>query len=84
MGLCKKGQLVTSRKGRDAGKQYVVIGFYDENHVQVADGYVRKIERPKRKNFKHLIIHQKCLESSTFNDKAIREFIELHGTEEKV
>ena len=79
MGLVEIGQLVTSKMGRDFGKKYVVIGFYDENHVQVADGFVRKMNRPKRKNVKHLVVHEAGLEAEGLDDKGIRGFIERHS-----
>lgn len=82
MGLLKIGQLVTSKMGRDSGNKYVVISFYDDSHVQVADGFVRKLNRLKRKNIKHLVAHQSKLSVATFTDKAIREFIEQHSIEE--
>jgi ribosomal protein L14E/L6E/L27E len=82
MGLLEVGQLVTSKMGRDSGKKYVVIGFYDESHVQVADGFVRKMNRPKRKNTKHLVVHQESLGSRTLDDRTVREFIERHSNEE--
>lgn len=81
MELLKVGQLVTSKRGRDSGKKYVVVGFYAHNSVQVADGFVRSVARPKRKNIKHLTVHGFCLEAEP-NDKAIREFIKEHSTEE--
>ncbi|MEG6616917.1 KOW domain-containing RNA-binding protein [Peptococcaceae bacterium 1198_IL3148] len=48
------GQLVCSTLGRDKGKVYLVIGLTDVNRVLVADGKVRRIENPKKKNIKHL------------------------------
>ena len=55
MGICnfKPGTVVLSKAGRDGGKLMAVLeesgGF-----VTVADGKERPIERPKRKNPKHL------------------------------
>lgn len=82
MVLLEVGRLVTSKMGRDSGKKYVVIGFYDDSHVQVADGFVRTINRPKRKNIKHLVVHQESLGAETLDDRTIREFIERHSNEE--
>ncbi|NLL42042.1 MAG: hypothetical protein GX251_01730 [Firmicutes bacterium] len=78
MGLLKIGQLVTSRMGRDSGKKYVVIESCQDNHVRLADGFVRKVDRPKRKNVKHLIAHGVILEAP-LDDKAIRDFLEQHS-----
>ncbi len=82
MELLKTGQLVTSRKGRDCGKKYVVIGFAGGNCVQVADGFTRTVDKPKRKNIKHLIVHQAALGEKPLADRMIRAFIKEHGVEE--
>lgn len=84
MGLMELGQLVTSKMGRDLGRKYVVVEFYDDNHVDVVDGLARKVNRPKRKNVKHLVVHAAILRAEEFDDKAIRRFIELHCNEEQV
>ncbi len=83
MGLLEVGQLVTSKRGRDFGRKYVVIGFYDHNYVQLADGFIRTLDRPKRKNVKHLVAHKVCLGGKPEN-KIIREFIEQHSAEENL
>ncbi|MDR7419472.1 MAG: KOW domain-containing RNA-binding protein [Armatimonadota bacterium] len=49
--------IVTSRAGRDAGDRYVVIAAAGDDMVLVADGRRRGVERPKRKNVKHLVVH---------------------------
>ncbi|NLC77816.1 MAG: RNA-binding protein [Clostridia bacterium] len=51
------GQLVLSTAGRDQGRAYLVLGLDEALHgtfVYVADGKYRKLDRPKRKNIKHL------------------------------
>lgn len=50
----RTGCLVSSAMGRDRGKFYLVIGSDSTSRVKVADGEVRKVENPKRKNIKHL------------------------------
>jgi large subunit ribosomal protein L14e len=47
------GQLVKSLQGRDKGNHYLVIGFEGER-VLLADGRGRSVDRPKKKNPKHL------------------------------
>ncbi len=81
MGLLKVGQLVTSKMGRDSGKKFVVIESLHDNQVHVADGFVRKMARPKRKNVKHLVAHAVSL-GREMDDKAIRDFIERHSSME--
>lgn len=48
------GQIVVSRTGRDAGKRFVVVKVIDDSFVEISDGDLRKIEKPKRKRIKHL------------------------------
>lgn len=48
------GQVVRSKAGRDKGRVFVVVGRVDEQHVLIADGDLRKIEKPKKKKYKHL------------------------------
>lgn len=49
------GQLVQSIAGRDSGKYFLVMGTgVDSGMVQVADGSVRRVNCPKKKNIKHL------------------------------
>lgn len=48
------GQVVMSQAGRDKGRFMIVVGTTDTNYVYVADGTLRKIENPKKKNIKHL------------------------------
>lgn len=48
------GQIVVSRAGRDTGRRFVVTKVVDELFVQVCDGDLRRIEKPKKKRIKHL------------------------------
>ena len=57
------GVIVTSCAGRDRGRSFIVVGVCDDNHVYVADGSLRKLENPKKKKLKHLLIHDIVVES---------------------
>ncbi|MGI6702222.1 MAG: RNA-binding protein [Christensenellales bacterium] len=48
------GSVVLSKSGRDSGRYYIVTGIIDEQYVTIADGTLRKIEKPKKKKVKHL------------------------------
>ncbi|MFP4016667.1 MAG: RNA-binding protein [Halanaerobiales bacterium] len=48
------GEIVESSAGRDKGKYYIIVGIEGENFVQLADGDLRRVKHPKRKNIKHL------------------------------
>ena len=41
------GQIVKSKAGHDSGNVFFVVGISDDNHVLLADGDRRRIERPK-------------------------------------
>jgi ribosomal protein L14E/L6E/L27E len=49
------GQAVKSKAGRDKGRILFVIGIADENYIFVADGDMRRIDKPKMKKVKHLV-----------------------------
>lgn len=49
------GQLCRSRAGRDQGEYFIVVSVPDEpDYVLIADGRLRKLERPKKKKLRHL------------------------------
>ncbi|MDO7788903.1 KOW domain-containing RNA-binding protein [Desulforamulus aquiferis] len=52
----RPGQLVSSTQGRDTGRYYLVLSSLDDHFVEVTDGEYRGIEKPKRKNVRHLKI----------------------------
>lgn len=51
------GQVVMSKAGRDKGRPFFVVGLVDSKKVLVADGDVRRLQNPKLKKIKHLIIY---------------------------
>lgn len=52
------GMFALSRAGHDKGKVYIIIGEAGE-YLYVADGQSRTVERPKRKNRKHIQVAKK-------------------------
>jgi ribosomal protein L14E/L6E/L27E len=48
------GQVVKSKAGRDKDRIFAVVGFEDGQYLYIADGDLRKIDRPKKKKVKHL------------------------------
>ena len=56
------GQIVVSRAGRDAGRTFVVVRVIDDLYVEICDGDLRKVEKPKKKKIKHLNITGKIAE----------------------
>ena len=48
------GRAAYSTQGRDKGRLMLIVQVLDERFVLVADGDLRKLEKPKRKQIKHL------------------------------
>lgn len=86
------GKIVYSKSGRDKGKGFVVIAELDKNFVSIADGDIRKIEKPKKKKVKHLIFTDKVcediikdiFEGKKFNNAKIRKSLEAKEAYEEV
>lgn len=58
--MTKRGTVVCSSAGRDKGMFMAVVGC-DGETVTVCDGKQRPLERPKRKNVKHVSFTVCCL-----------------------
>lgn len=77
------GRLAVSRAGRDKGRCFVIVGVADESSVWIADGDLRKCERPKRKKLMHLRLQRdasqeiadKVAEKTPLQDKELRDVI---------
>lgn len=50
------GRVVYSKAGRDKGTALLIIDVIDDEYVNVADGELRKVEKPKKKKLRHLNI----------------------------
>lgn len=69
----RKGDLVLCNAGREKDRLMCVTAF-DEKYVYVCDGKERKLDNPKRKNLKHIIITDKKLSEEMFStDRALRK-----------
>ena len=51
-----KGRFVRSLSGRDKGMILVVVGVTDDGYLLLADGKTRKLETPKKKKPKHVML----------------------------
>ncbi|MDR2137854.1 MAG: KOW domain-containing RNA-binding protein [Synergistaceae bacterium] len=52
---CRVGQVVISKKGKDAGRVYVIVGLLDGRRLALADAKKFNVDRPKLKNPKHIL-----------------------------
>jgi len=81
------GTVATSKAGRDKGRSFIIVGICDEQHVYVADGSLRKLEKPKKKKLKHLILQKtvidgiksKIYEKKQIFNAEIRNCLLSHG-----
>ena len=75
------GRVVQSTQGRDRGRLFIVVSIVSDEFVLMADGELRKTERPKRKKIKHLHakpvffpeIANKLLENIAVTDSELRK-----------
>ena len=83
MGDSIVGMLATSKAGHDKDTVYVIIREEGE-YIYVADGRGRTVERPKRKNKKHIqIIKKKRLQEpeNGFDDLEMKMMIKEYRRE---
>lgn len=53
-GIDLLGRVAISTAGRDAKRAFLVVGLSEEGYVLLADGRLRKAERPKKKKCRHI------------------------------
>ncbi|HCS12043.1 MAG TPA: hypothetical protein DIV40_11370, partial [Clostridiales bacterium] len=76
----KIGQIVKSKAGRDKGRIFLICRVVDEEFVLVCDGSLRKLNNPKKKKVKHLMIYktvltefaEKLQENQNLNDAYVK------------
>ena len=54
MGMVPNGAVVISSAGKDANGIYVVVGQLEGPYVWIADGRKYTVDKPKKKNVRHL------------------------------
>ncbi|NLN15377.1 MAG: hypothetical protein GX185_07240 [Tissierellia bacterium] len=78
------GQVVMSKAGRDKGRIFLILDIIDDSYVSIVDGKYRKLENPKRKKIKHLIVYKDVIEEFKekvekgidMNDAFVRRILE--------
>ena len=83
----KPGSVVFSKAGRDSGRFYIVTEIVDADYVKIADGELRRIDKPKLKKIKHLKaegevvekIALKLVEGKKVFDAEIRSILRLYN-----
>ena len=75
-----KGSLVRACAGRDKDSLFVAVGI-SGGFVYICDGKSRPLERPKRKNPKHISPAGKTIDMSELSDKSLRRLISEFKTQ---
>lgn len=83
----KIGQIVKSKAGRDKGRIFLIHSVLDEQYVLVCDGDLRKLQSPKKKKVKHLVIYntvftefaEKLQKNKNLDDAYIRRLLEPYN-----
>jgi ribosomal protein L14E/L6E/L27E len=79
-----KGQVVKSRAGRDKGRIFLVLDIIDDENLLIVDGDLRKLDKPKKKKVKHLIVYNTVVDGLNYklenkmkvNNAYIRKLLE--------
>ena len=80
----KIGQIVKSKAGRDKERIFLICQVVDEQFVLVCDGNLRKLNNPKKKKVKHLMIYNTVLTefaeklqcNKNLNDAYVKKLLE--------
>lgn len=81
------GQVVKSIMGRDKGRNFIVVGIVDKDHLLISDGQLRKLSSPKKKKLKHIAkynvisedIKEAILSGRKINNAFIRKELDRLG-----
>lgn len=68
------GSIVRALAGREKDSFYVAVGIHD-GFVEIADGKERKLEKPKRKNIKHISPTNTVIDTDGLTNKKLRKLI---------
>lgn len=55
------GQIVKSKAGRDKGRVFLIFKIIDDEYVFIVDGDLRRLDNPKKKKIKHLVVYKEVL-----------------------
>lgn len=74
------GSVVKALAGREKNSFYVAVGIHD-GFVEIADGKERKLQKPKRKNIKHISPVNSVIDISELTNKKLRKLINEFKTQ---
>lgn len=68
------GMVVRSTAGKEKDGFYLVTGI-GEGYVLLADGKLRTLDKPKRKNIRHIRLTATIWETEGLTDRALRRML---------
>lgn len=77
----KIGSVVRAKAGRDKDGFFVVTAI-EKEYCFMADGKSRKLDKPKRKNIKHISLTNSMIDIKDITDKKLRILLKGFGSEE--
>lgn len=69
------GSVVLANAGRDKGRYFVAVAA-SGGFVYIADGKERKLEKPKRKNIKHISLAGVNISTDELTNRKLRRLIQ--------
>ena len=69
-----KGRIVKSVSGHDKNRFYLIVAVSNDC-VWIADGKNRKLEKPKRKNMKHVSVTNHVIAEIPQSNQALRRLL---------
>ena len=76
----KVGSVVKSCAGRDKNSFFVAVGI-SGGFVEIADGKERRLEKPKRKNIKHISPTNTVISMEALTNKKLKKVLNEFSTQ---
>ena len=78
----RAGDIVRATAGKDKEKVFLVLST-DETDALIANGRRRKVQRPKRKSLKHLVLVHEDTLPPTVTNKTVKKLLQPFYSQHK-
>ncbi len=75
----KIGSIVKACAGREKNRWFAVVGVHD-GFVEISDGKERKLQKPKKKNTKHISPTHEIIAIEQMTNKELRKILKEFET----
>lgn len=79
MNIIRVGSIVKACAGREKNRWFVALAVHD-GFIEIADGKERKLDKPKRKNIKHISPSNTVVDLNGLTNKQLRKLIAEFST----